>query len=276
MTDSAEIVSRAKELQISEAPTSTVDRPEDAATKQPTQSLTTIATPSWTFAQMYGQKRIFGTYNVTADQDGPIFSFHHCPAHIIRTFDLEHMRDIFNFYRATPKFTIEIQSAMQHVGALILTYNPLVCTVDTGFSAQLNSTWDIRTDLLNSDYFNQLMYNIKTDSFKSRKNKILLPHQLIPLGNNSNTVYQMPWQSTRKALPIIDDWQFDPRDFDPNVRIPYYQSSFSSLLFYPMGSLELSIYAPLQIATGVNPNLTVRVWVELPDLQFFGYNPDSF
>lgn len=273
MSDTAEIVSRAKELQVTETPTSSVDRPE-AAKKQPLVSMTTMATPQWTFAQMYGQKRLFKSQAVEADQTGNLWKFHHTPANIIELFELQNLKEYFGWYKATPRFTIEIQSSMQHVGLLALSYNPIEGMTDEGkipldspnreFTPNPGSSYD--------DFIKAFYGFTPSKQFSSQRNIILKPHQLISLGHNSNTVYQMPWKCMRKALPVQIDWLLNNLSPSSNV----VEQVFSSLYLYSMGSLSLDIFAPLQVAAGVNPSFTVRTYVELPDLELFAYNPLGF
>lgn len=91
-----------------------------------------------------------------------------------------------------------------------------------------------------------------------------LPHTHVMFGENQDIQCTMNWLSPFKAG--FNDQVYGPADFNDSIVNPNDPG-------YDMGFIYLFTPVPLTTGTGINKNLTVRVWSHLTDVEYSGYVP---
>lgn len=234
-----EIQSKAKEIEASEGEKPVGQRSENLL-PQPILDLSQIDTGPWNFNQLYGMKRHFGTYDITPSSTGVVFSFVNTPANVLDLFGVG-IRDYFQFFRYDIVFEMELQSSFQHVGALV------VNLTNYGHIASGSTT-----TVGQVQYCTRINTGFSLLGLAGTYTRVLLPHSFITLGHNGNYKVVVPWLSNRKMLPT--------------------ESRSVGLNEYFMGELSVAIFSPMLVAAGVFSTTSLRVWVNLENVQYTGYN----
>lgn len=88
--------------------------------------------------------------------------------------------------------------------------------------------------------------------------QVQLPHRLVSMGEDVNVHIGLNWLSPFIAAPSK----------------LYKTVTPDSLVYddYDMGTLKLYVPYPMEVATGVTPNMSVRIWSYLTDVTYAGYN----
>lgn len=243
----SEIRDNFKQLQMSEAPTSQVDRP-DNKNPDPTLDTRSISVSQLTFAQMVGQKILLRTLTIDLAN---LENFEHqiflnTPNNFMKMFkSLNGISKMYRFIRYSVKFTICIESHYQQVGALMLVFFPSTRNGDVYRRRGLDSY----------------------DSVYRRQALCFMPHQFITLGHNGNYQYTMPWLCPRPMLPTTD-WD---QCYGQTART----TTNSQLFRYDMGELMLYGFTPGRIVAGGFSSFTVRIWAEA-DVDLSAYAPQDW
>lgn len=230
-----DLESSAKDLQVSELPQD-MEFKKAIGKPEPVGDITTVQTPQWDVAKLFGTKRLIRNIEVDTSTNGTIFSFTNTPRNVFDTFRNVDISNMFSLFKYKPKFTFEIESSFQHVGLMCL-------VLDLRATSEV---WKIYGETGSGTDVIQNVHNF--------------PHQYITMGHNGNYSIIMPWMSPYKMLSTNPTSQDDTAVYNKSI-----------MYNYNMGTLKLNILDQLTVAVGVSPVFTVRIWMELVDLQFAGY-----
>lgn len=244
-----DVETKAKDLQTLETPTQISHRTENVNIN-PLIDTSLSDEKSWDFKQILGMKRHVGTFDVTPALSAgtSIYSFRNTPFNVLTLFNATNLSSYFSFFRYNLVFNIEVQSAMQHVGALIV--NQTNCTVrPTANNTRTTSVmpWIGLPNVFPTDIIS----------------KTILPHDFITLGHNGFYSITMPWNSSRKVLPTSGNFTGSLLPFSDNA----------ALFNYDLGFLDISIFSPLVVQAAVYSTTSIRILASLEDIEYSGYRP---
>lgn len=189
----------------------------------------------WSYGDLVSQKKLLTTLRVTTDvKPGrePIWHFRNTWRNVYET-HFRNLEELFMLKSWTLNFLFEFRSNFQQVGQFNLVYTNIP---------------------------KPLQPYLVGDEFGSYLIQTQLPHQKIFMGEDTNTTVQLKWLSPFKSGIYFDKYL---------TGIP---SDYSSVTDdYDMGTLYLYVPFPMQVATNVDPSMTVRIWTYLSDVDYAGY-----
>jgi hypothetical protein len=169
------------------------------------------------------------------------------PSNIVSSFmGLAYISKIFAYFRYNVRLTFLVESHFQQVGALALYFSPVNIQ---NFQKRMLGLGDIY-----NNQFNQAAI-------------MCLPHKFITLGHNGSYEYEMPWICNRAMLPTKKALG----RFGINEGIDK-----NDLFEYDMGFCSVDMFSNSVIPTGAVADFTIRVYIELVNLEFSGYAPTNF
>lgn len=201
-------------------------------------------TRPWTYVDLAAQKKLIKDINVSTTSNGKIWDFNYTWENAMNThFSGPSFRRLFGLKSFTINFQIEFRSNFQQVGQFVIFYSNLPKNLrNYHFGIGDNSK---------DPYSN---YQIQTQ----------LPHTKVPMGEDLNVDVSLKWLSPHTSSFGTDLYSQDGRT-DTSPTVPYYD----------MGSLFLYVPFPMEVASGVNPNMSIRIWSWLTDLKTGAYVPDD-
>lgn len=155
--------------------------------------------------------------------------------HTWRNVEQLHFRTLTNLFLLRSwklNFIFEFRSNFQHVGLMNIVFNNMPLALH--------------------DYIPGKQH---VDSFPLQ---VQLPHRLVSMGEDVNVHIGLNWLSPFIAAPSK----------------LYKTNEPANLLYddYDMGTLKLYVPYPMEVATGVVENMSVRIWSYLSDVTYAGYN----
>nr|AXA52575.1 putative capsid [Linepithema humile polycipivirus 2] len=198
----------------------------------------------WQFSELLAQKKLIGSYSVsTDDTDGTvIYSFRHTFENVLNM-HFKTLSSLFRLYSWTLHFRFEVRSNFQQVGQIIIGNHHIPRNV-----ANL-LTGNTETSPPYSNYYFATM----------------LPHQKVPLGEDTDIDVKMMWDAPVSAASgTLKSYRYR---VDDSTDYEYYG--------YDMGTVYATVGQKMQVASGVNPSATVRVWSWLTDVKMAAYDPDD-
>nr|WPV63612.1 MAG: hypothetical protein [Wufeng shrew polycipivirus 2] len=198
-----------------------------------------VQAKSWTYQELIGQERLISDILVTTSSNGIIWQYQNSWQNVLTNIVRNKMDMLFALKSWTLSFRFQFESVFQHVGEFVIFYSNLP---QTAYSYHFNLP-----DKTNPPFEN---YMVQTQ----------LPHRKIPMGEEVNCEVDLKWVSPLKSA-------FGVTSFNIN--------SLDAVIgpLYDMGTLFLAIPWPLEIATGVTPTSSVRIWASLKDVTYSGYRP---
>jgi hypothetical protein len=199
------------------------------------------AAQTWTYKDLVSQKKLIADLVVNTNSTGVIWTFNNTWENVLNTHFSGGLRALFGLKSWTMSFMFEFRSNFQQVGQFCLFYANLPKVLETYH-------FDIQKQ--ESAYKD---YGIMTQ----------LPHRKIPMGEDQDCIVSLKWLSPHTSAFGTDmyAWRSDP--------------SSDSSPWYDMGSLRLAVPFPMQVATGVDSTMTVRVWSWLEDFTAGAYHPQD-
>lgn len=234
-----DVTTKSKDLQTAEPPKVSSQRLENLK-PDPTLDYSLSQDTNWQFQQIVGVLRHIATVDVTSTNVQGSYLWYHANTvrNTLALFDGTNLFNYFSYCKFKLHFYFEVQSAMQHQGALIinqLNINPV----------QEKMRWI------------GLPQGIPTDI----RAMTILPHDFITLGHNGMYDISMPWNCSRNALPC-------------NINDSGTVGQSGKLIDYDLGFLSLCIFDPLQIQAAVYGTTSVRILARLDELTYTGFKPD--
>ncbi|ASK12213.1 putative capsid protein [Solenopsis invicta virus 2] len=244
-----EVISRAKEIDTGAVPLpmSNVILGLPYKPDPTTVDKTGVMSRPWSFADLVSQKRIVADLHIDNTTNGKVWEFHNTWMNVLNTIfkttgstaGEEHLRNLFGLKSWTLNFTFQFRSNFQQVGQLIIFYTNM---------PRLLKNYHSATDVT-EDYYSS--YMVQTQ----------LPHRKIPMGEDQDVDVSLKWISPHAAAFGSDMYADGQTVYD-----------YTSYL-YDMGTLRLHVPFPMEVATGVDSAMTVRVWAWLSDLTTGAYKP---
>lgn len=215
-----------------------------------------VSAIKWSFDQLVGQKQLLQTINITpaTSSTTPIVIIRHTWESILKR-HFRNLRDLFFVKSWKWKLLFEFRSNFQQVGMISIIY--CNCPMDAlPFITGKPITYiDQKTYVTDHPLY-------KPDAFWQ------LPHTNVMMGEDQDVCCTLNWVSPFKgAFREIDYW--GNRVIG---RGTYYAPP--NPMGYDMGFIYVMVPVPMQVATGVSNNqLTMRIWSQLTDIEYAGYDP---
>lgn len=221
----------------------------------------------WTYDQLVSQKQLIGTYqiNTSTDPKKPVFAMRNSWK-TIRDLHFRTLDSAFFFKSWKWHLTFEFRSNFQQVGMMTLSYvnlpadaAPYIIGEPISFIGQKP---EVGTKSKNIGYRTTVLDTLETI--------YQLPHTLIMMGEDQDVECCFNWLSPFKSA--FSDKIYNPYSNDGTPWPPFEDNSYED---YDMGMIRLHVPVPMTLATGVDPNLTIRVWSHLSDVEYAGYIPQD-
>lgn len=242
MDSNTEISNRATELQTGaiplEADTVTLSLPR----KPIFDSKQSTVSNSWSLEELLSQPKLLKTIKITADTSGEIWRY----KHNWRNVWIDHfrsLRKLFPIKSWTLNFIFQFRSNFQQVGMFNLYYTNIPDALQNYLIGD-----DGRDDSNLSKFDHQCQ----------------LPHKFIMMGEDHDVHMPLEWNS-----PFASS--IDPYDYVPgSAQISDEEGKFED---YDMGTAVLTVPFKMETATGVDSNMSVRIWTYLTNVTYAGYKP---
>lgn len=266
-----ETTSRAKELDHGTLPLTLENVMLGLPTKPGIQfdDRSSVNATKWTYDQLVSQKQLIGTYNITTTTSStrPVFAMRNSWK-TIRDLHFRTLDSAFFFKSWKWHLTFQFRSNFQQVGMMALSYvnlpmdaAPYILGEPISFIGQRPEIGTKNTD-----------GGYRTTVLDSLETIYQLPHTLVMMGEDQDVDCCFNWLSPFKSA--FSDKIYNPfTEIDPNIQWPVFDDPSED--DYDMGMIRLHVPVPMSLANGVNPNLTVRVWSHLTDVEYAGYVPQD-
>lgn len=196
---------------------------------------------SWSFEDLVCQKKLVADLTVDITSTGKIWEFHNTWENVLEMHFTSNLRRVFGLKSWNLNFLFEFRSNFQQVGQLCLFYTNL-------------------PDVLDSYHFR--LQDHATDPYADYVVQTQLPHRKIPMGEDQDCLACIKWLSPHTASFGVDMYQNDG-NHSKMMNVPYYD----------MGRLKLYVPFGMQVATGVDSTMNVRVWSWLSNFTYGAYRP---
>lgn len=235
-----DIVTKNKDIQAAEGEVSIGHR-MDNMSLNPRLDTGLVDRPQWTLGQILGVKRLVDTIQVTNASTGLLYAFSNTPYNVIALFGFP-ISNYFAYMRYNVVFELEVQSAMQHQGAIIVNVIPNgLILAETHRMVGLGTTqFSAGGDIVT--------------------NRTILPHDFITFGHNGNYKIVLPWTCNRNMLPT--------------ARTALDSTIATQLIHYQLNVLQILMYDQLNHVASAVGTASIRIWAHLENVKFSGYKPN--
>lgn len=203
---------------------------------------TGVSAKSWAYQDLIGQWRLMSDILVTPSSQGIIWqlqnSWHNILSNLVRT----PMNKLFCLKSWTLNIKFQFQTSFQQLGQFVVFYSNL-------------------PQSMISYHFN-LKSKTDPNPFENYMVQTQLPHTKIPMGECCDVDAKISWNSPFKSGFGVDAYN-------------YVDTTDQVDTLYDMGTLYLAIPWKMQVATGVTPSASVRIWASLSDITYSGYAPND-
>lgn len=200
-----------------------------------------VSAASWSWEQLLGQKRLLTVLSVTpsTDKTKPLWEFNHSWRNVIFSkFFNNQMGRLFSMRSWDMNFLFEFRSNFQQVGMLSIVHSNCPPALEEFFFPGGGvHAFEIQTQL---------------------------PHRLVMMGEDVDVSVCLKWNSA--FLSSFSD------DLYPNNVVTHEMSYVDD---YQMGILRLYAPFPMEVSTGVDANMSIRVWAYLTNIKYAGYTPSD-
>jgi len=202
--------------------------------------------PNWTFSQLLATRKLVGVFPITTSTptNVKIWSFRHTMQNVV---DL-HMRSLQNYFRIwrwNLHFDFEFRSNFQQVGQILIVNHTVPSTVERFLMSQQEprGTTSVKSFV---------------DSYVAMTQ---LSHKKIMMGEDIDDHETLQWDAPIEGTIGLTTSYTKQKKSDVSVTQ------------YDMG--EIFVVAPfqMQVANGVNPQMTVRIWSYMTDVGMSAYSP---
>lgn len=200
---------------------------------------------SWTYADLVSQKKLIADIQIDNTSEGTIWTFQNTWDNVLKTHFSgdDGIRLLFGLKSWTISFLFEFRSNFQQVGQVCIFYSNLPKVLET-YHFDVRNQQSVYKD-----------YGVITQ----------LPHRKIPMGEDQDCVVSLKWLSPHSSSFGNDMYEWSAAEPNPDSLTPWYD----------MGSLRLAVPFKMQVSTGVDPTMTVRVWSWLSDFTAGAYHPQD-
>lgn len=197
-----------------------------------------VLSSPWSYSDLISQKRLVADLTISTSSEGIVWVFRNTWLNVMQTF-IKRLEPLFTMKSWTIEFELMVQSNFQQVGQAILFYT------------------NIPEELV-PYHFNLTIPADATDPMLNYLFQTQMPHLKIPFGENSNFKFPLDWISPFKS-------GFGASSFRARNAV--------NAPDYDMGTLRLAIAFPMEVATGVTPELSIRIYGSLKNVTYGGYVP---
>nr|QZZ63327.1 hypothetical protein [Nelson Picorna-like virus 8] len=222
----------------------------------------------WAYEQLVSQKQLLCTVpiQVGASTTSPIFLLQNSWKNIMQI-HFRNLSDIFFLKSWKWHLTFEFRSNFQQVGMATIAYVNAPMSAIPYLTGSPVTYCDTAPSYNSSPGSNGIPTNVLSHSLFNLASAIQLPHVHVMLGEKQDVQCTLNWVSPFKAAyKDVDPYgQFSIYGNLPNPADPVYD----------MGFIYLFVPVAMTLASGVDPNCTVRIWSHLTDVEYAGYTPDD-
>nr|WAL01500.1 structural protein [Electric ant polycipivirus 2] len=196
-----------------------------------------VSSTPWSFSDIVSQKKLFNTITVTPDTptDLPLYIFKNSWDNVYKN-HFRSFKDFFLLKSFTLNFLFEFRSNFQQVGMFNIVYSNIPQ--------------------------NLISYLVGYENFVSYSLQTQLPHRKVFMGEDSDVHIQLKWVSPFKSGLATERYYPD---------VDRSEGGYTTSDDYDMGSLYLYLPFGMNVSTGVDSTMTVRVWSYLTDVDYSGY-----
>ena len=209
-------------------------------TPSPLTDISAISAPAWNYTDLISQKRVMADVTIGLTTSGIVWSFHNDWKTVCETF-IKTLDPLFVMKSWTINFEFNVQSNFQQLGQIVVFYTNI-------------------PQLLESYHFNLTTPADATDPALNYLFQTQMPHIKFPMGQDSKGIFELKWLSPLKAS--FGSAAFNARN---SADVPNYD----------MGTLCMAVPWPMEVSTGVSPQLSVRIYGYLTDVTYGGYIPND-
>lgn len=195
---------------------------------------------NWPFAQLLGTHKLVGVYTVdtSTPTDKKIWSFVHTFDNVM-DLHFRTLKSYFRLWRWTLNFEFEFKSVFQQVGQLLIVNHTIP----------------------------QVMMDVLQEGASLTKDygrMIQLPHRIIMMGEDTKVFMSLKWNAPVEATFATKKNYINPALPKENYLVPY-----------DMGEIFLIAPYSMEVAQGVTPSMTVRIYSWLSDVGMSAYSPQD-
>jgi len=217
------------------------------------------ATP-WTYDQLVSQKQLINLITITPTDKAQELKFILPNSWaLIKKMHFRNLSDLFYLKSWKWHLTFEFRSNFQQVGMLALSYVNLPADAYPYITG--NGLSSPGEDYFTSDNGN---YGTPKSPKRTKLDSLFsiyqLPHRLIFLGEDNDLECSFNWLSPFKST-------FEGYDHGTQYTFKKNDSQ------YDMGQIRLHVAVPMTVSSGVTPQMTVRIYSHLTDVEYSGYIP---
>lgn len=223
----------------------------------------------WAYEQIVSQKQLLTTVSIAKDISKPIFILENS-WRAIQKIHFRNLTDLFFLKSWKWHLTFEFRSNFQQVGmASIVFVNAPQSAIPYLTGSPVSNVDGVLTSYDTPGKIGIPDSSVKlTHNLFSLSSAVQLPHTHVMLGEKQDVECTLNWispfsSSFKQVNPYGDQSIYADSYPNPND------------LQYDMGFIYLFVPIPMNYATGVDPNCTVRIWSHLTDVEYAGYTPDD-
>lgn len=198
------------------------------------------------FTTLLEQEKLVGTYMITPNTptNVPVWSFRHTASNVLNM-HLRSMSKLFRLSSWTIHFKFEFRSNFQQVGQCLV--------------VQHNMPLELLWYILGKDE-EDVAADVIYDSYRYMT---LLPHTKVAMGEDIDVTATLNWN-----IPLEGCYALEAGYVWPS-------QDTSKVVAEPIELGEIFVIAPIkmEIANGVTPNMSVRIWSRLSNLKLAAYDP---
>lgn len=206
----------------------------------PVESSEQVRAAAWTLSEILSQEKLITTLDI-GDKEGEVWNFRVTPEKVFET-HFRSFSDVFRLYSWTLHFRIQFRSNFQQVGQIIVGQN--------------NIPGETMWFLMGGD---DAMGRFK----RSYKMLTMLPHTKVPMGEDTDVHVEFQWN-----LPVPA--AYGPKSYH-HTFLPIEQTQFYRER-WDMGEVYVVVPWKMEMAQGVNPSLSMRVWSRLSNVTMGAYD----
>lgn len=206
----------------------------------PIESSEQVRSAAWTVSEILSQEKLITTLDI-GDKVGEVWNFRVTPSNVLKM----HMRrfaDVFRLYSWTLHFRIQFRSNFQQVGQIIVGQN------------------NIPEQTM---YFLMGGIDAPTRFKNSYKMLTMLPHTKVPMGEDTDVHVEFQWN-----LPVPSAYSMASYQH----RFLPIESTNMKKIEWDMGEVFVTVPWKMEMAAGVNPSLSMRVWSRLSNVTMGAYD----
>lgn len=210
----------------------------------------TAKTRPWSYGDLVSQHKLLADLTIsagnsnTAGTSGRVWHFRNTWRNVVNTHFGLNFKKLFGLKSWTVNFRFQFRSNFQQVGQSLISYTNIPAQLWDyhGLTTEARSLFDIGDYMVHTQF----------------------PHRKIAMGEDVDVEVALRWLSPFEASFGTDVYDYE----GDGVKNSWSEG-------YDMGTLFLSVPFSMEVATGVDPSMSVRIWSWLTDITYAAYTPED-